>query len=108
MERNMYICTQQYKWLAMHDHHSLVSSVHVQEEQSGLKEVCRGKNEVLAAKELEIVATERALSEEKQRVSSLDEECAALKGRLEGKTEEIGSLQAHNRSLKVQLYIGRA
>ena len=68
--------------------------------------MCRGKDEVLAAKELEIVATERALSEEKQRVSSLDEECAALKWRLEGKTEEIGSLQAHNRRLKVQLYIG--
>ena len=66
--------------------------------------MCRGKDELLAAKQLEIVATERALSEEKQRVSSMDEECAALKGRLEGKTEEIGSLQADNRSLKVQLY----
>ena len=78
---------------------------------------------MLAAKELEIVATERTLFEEKQRVSSLDEECAALKGRLEGKTVEIESLQAHNRSVTVscvdcmlcglyictvQLYIGRA
>ena len=89
----------------MHAHYYLFSSVHVQEEQSGLEEVCRGKDEVLAAKEREIVATEIALSEEKQRVSSLDEECAALKGRLEGKTEEIRSLQAHNRSLKVQLSI---
>ena len=67
--------------------------------------MCRGKDKVLAAKELEIEATEKALSEEKQRVSSLDEECAALKGGLEGKTEEIGSLQATIKGLKVHLYI---
>ena len=61
-----------------------------------------GLDEVLAAKEQEIAAKERALSDERQRVSSLADECAALKGRLEGKTEEIGSLQAHNRTLQVQ------
>ena len=44
----------------------------MQEEQSGLKEVCRGKDEFLAAKEQEIVFQERALSEGKQHVSSLN------------------------------------
>ena len=60
---------------------------------------------MLAAKELHVVAVERALSEEQQRNSSLVEECAELKGTLEGKTTDIGSLQAHSRTLKVQLYI---
>ena len=46
----------------------------MQEEQSGLKEVCRGKDEVMAAKEQENVITRRALSEGMQQVSSLDEE----------------------------------
>ena len=34
-------------------------------------------------------------------MSSLTDECATLKGVLEGKTEEIGSLQAHNLTLQV-------
>ena len=61
----------------------------LQVEMSGLEEVCKGKDEVLAAKEQEIAAKERTLSDERQRVSSLTEECATLKARLEGKTEEI-------------------
>ena len=75
----------------------------VQVERSGLEEVCKGKDEVLAAKEQEIAAKERALSDERQRVSSLTDECATLKGRLEGKTEKIQSLQAHNWSLQVHV-----
>ena len=75
----------------------------MQLERSGLEEVCKGKDEVLAAKEQEIAATQRALSDEKQRVGSLSDECATLKGRLEGKTEEIESLQAHNWSLQVHV-----
>ena len=59
-------------------------------------EVCQGKDEVVAVKEQEIVVQQRALSEAEQRVSSLAEECAALKGRLEGHSEQILSLQAHN------------
>ena len=80
----------------------------MQEERSSLEEVYRGKSEVLAVKELEIVAIERALSKEKQQMSSLVGEYAVLKGRLEGKTEEIGSLQEHNRTIKVQLYIEKS
>ena len=75
---------------------------HVQVERSGLEEVCKGKDEVLAAKEQEVAAKERALSDERQRVSSLTDECATLKGRLEGKTEKILSLQAHIKTLQVQ------
>ena len=71
-------------------------------EKSGLEEVCKGKDEVLAAKEQEIAAKERALSDERQRVSSLTDECATLKGRLEGKSEEIESLCAHVRSVEVR------
>ena len=73
----------------------------MQVEKSGLEEVCQGKDEVLTAKEQEIAAKERALSDERQRVSSLTDECATLMGRLEGKTEEIESLQAHCRTLQV-------
>ena len=69
--------------------------------QVELEEVCEGKDEVLAAKELEIAAKERALSDERQRVSSLTDECATLKGRLEGKSEEIESLQAHVKTVEV-------
>ena len=57
--------------------------------------------ELLAAKEQEIVAKERAVLDEKQQVSLLTDECSTLKGRLEGKTEEIESLQAHIRTLQV-------
>ena len=63
--------------------------------------MCKGKTELLAAKEQEISARERAVSDERQRVRSLTDECATLKGMLEGKTEEIGSLQAHNLTLQV-------
>ena len=73
--------------------------------KSGLEEVCKGKDEVLAAKEQEIAAKERALSDERQRVSSLADECATLKGRLEGKTEEIESLQAHIKTEQVLVLI---
>ena len=73
----------------------------VQVERSGLEEVCKGKDEVLAAKEQEVAAKERALSDERQRVSSLTDECATLKGMLEGKTEEIESLQAHVNTVEV-------
>ena len=73
----------------------------MQVEKSGLEEVCKGKDEVLAAKEQEIAAMERALSDERQRVSSLTNECAMVKGTLEGKTEEIESLQAHVKTVEV-------
>ena len=73
----------------------------MQAEKSGLEEVCKGKDEVVAVKEQEIAAKERALSDERQRVSSLTDVCATLKGRLEGKTEEIESLQAHVKTAKV-------
>ena len=69
----------------------------MQIEKSGLEEVCKGKDEVLAAKE-------RALSDERQMVSLLTKKCASLKGTLEGKAEEIQSLQAHNRTLQVRLF----
>ena len=72
----------------------------VQVEKSGLEEVYKGKDKVLAAKEQEIAAKDRALADERQRMSSLTDEWATLKGRLEGKTEEIESLQAHSRTLQ--------
>ena len=67
----------------------------------GLEEVCQGKDEVVAVKEQEIAAQQKALSETEQRVSSLAEECAALKGRLEGHSEQMLSLQVDNRTLRV-------
>ena len=54
----------------------------MQVEKSGLEEVCKGKDEL---------------------VSSLADECATLKGRLEGKTEETEGLQAHNWSLQAHV-----
>ena len=63
--------------------------------------MCQGKDEVVAVKEQEIAAQQRALSETEQRVSSQAEECAALKGRLEGHSEQILSLQVDNRTLRV-------
>ena len=83
-------------------YHTLHLISHMQVERSGLEEVCKGKDEVLAAQEQEVAAKERALSDQRQRVSSLADECAALKGRLEGKTEEIESLQAHVKTVEVQ------
>ena len=73
----------------------------LQMDKSGLEEVCEGKDEMLAAKEQEIEANKKALSNQMQQVSSLIKECATLKGRLEGKTEEIESLQAHVMTLEV-------
>ena len=63
--------------------------------------MCKGKEEVIAANEEEIACLQKALSDERWRVSSLNEECATLKGSLEGKTEEVLSLQAHVRTLQV-------
>ena len=48
-----------------------------------MKEVCNLKDEVLETKEQEIVARERALSDERQRVSSLTDQCATLGFELE-------------------------
>ena len=63
--------------------------------------MCQGKDEVVAVKEQEIAAEQKALSEAEQRVSSQAEECAALKGRLEGHSEQTLSLQVDNRTLRV-------
>ena len=65
-------------------------------------EVRKEKDAVIAVKGQEIVALQRALSDERQRVSSLNEECATLKGSLEGKTEEVQSLQTHITTLQVK------
>ena len=67
--------------------------------------MCQGKDEVVAVKEQEIAVQQRALSEAEQRVSSLAEECAAQKGRLEGHSEQILSLQAHNNTLQVPCFL---
>ena len=63
--------------------------------KSRLEKVCKEKDEVLAA-------MERALSDGRKQVSSLINECATLKGKLEGKTEEIESLKTRNRALQVK------
>ena len=73
----------------------------LQTEKSGMEEVCQGKDEMVAMKEQEIAAKQRALSEAEQQVGSLAEECAALKGKLEGGTEQILSLQADVQTLQV-------
>ena len=57
----------------------------------------------MAMKEQEIAAKQRALSEAEQQVGSLAGECAALKGKLEGNTEQIFSLQADIQTLQVLL-----
>ena len=66
-----------------------------------MEEVCQGKDETMAVKEQEIAAKQRALSEADQQVGSLAGECAALKGKLEGNTEQILSLQADIETLQV-------
>ena len=67
-----------------------------------MEEVRKEKDAVIAVKDQENVALQRALSDERQRVSSLNEECATLRGSLEGKTEEVHSLQAHITTLQVK------
>ena len=66
-----------------------------------MEEVCQGKDEVVAVKEQVITAKQRELSEAEQQVESLTEECANLKGKLEGNTEQILSLQAEIQTLQV-------
>lgn len=73
----------------------------MQVEKSRLERMCKWKNEVITAKEQEIAAIKRALSHEWQRVSLLTNECATLKGRLEGTTETFESLQAHIKTVEV-------
>ena len=68
-----------------------------------MEEVCQGKDEAMAVKEKEIAAKQRALSEVEQQVGSLTGECAALKGKLEGNTEQIFSLKADIETLQVLL-----
>ena len=68
-----------------------------------MEEVCQGKDEAMAVKEKEIAAKQRALSEVEQQVGSLAGECAALKGKLEGNTEQIFSLKADIETLQVLL-----
>ena len=80
---------------------SLLSPLPLQTEKSGVEEICQGKDEVVAAKEQEIAAKQRTLSEAEQQVGSLAEECAALKGKLEGNTEQILSLQVDIETLQV-------
>ena len=53
-------------------------------------------HEVVAVKDQEIAVQERALSKAEQRVKSLAKECEALKGRLEGCTEQILRMQVDN------------
>ena len=67
-----------------------------------MEEVCQGKDEVVAVKEQVIAVKQRALSEAEQQVESLTENCADLKGKLEGNTEQILSLQAEIQILQVQ------
>ena len=69
-------------------------SLTLKTERSAMEEICRGNNDAMAVKEQEIAAKQRALSEAEQRVGSLAEECATLKGKLEGNTEQILSLKA--------------
>ena len=66
-----------------------------------MEEVCQGKDEMVAVKEQEIAAKQRALSEAEQLVESLTENCAALKGKLEGNKEQILSLKADIHTLQV-------
>ena len=80
-------------------------TLYMQVEKSGLEEVCKGKDDMLAVKEWEIAAKERALSDERRQVSSLTDECSTLKGRLEGNTQEVESLQAHTKTLEVNLIV---
>ena len=58
--------------------------------------MCEGKNAVIAATKQEIATLQRALFDERQRVRSLNEECATLKGSLEAQ-----SLQTHITTLQV-------
>ena len=71
-----------------------------------MEEVCQGKDELVAVKEQEIASKQKALSEAEQQVGSLVKKCAALKGNLEGNTEQILSLQADVQTLQVTCTIG--
>ena len=64
--------------------------------------------QVAAAKNQEIAAKQRALSEAEQQVRSLAEKCASLKGKLEGNTEQILSLQAEIQILQVTYAVGHS
>ena len=76
--------------------HNIYIIIQIYIKTAELKVACKEKDAVIAVKDQENVALQRALSDERQRVSSLNEECATLKGSLEGKTEEVQTLQAHN------------
>lgn len=52
-------------------------------------EVCEGKDKVLATKEREITVKEKALSDERQRVMLLTDECATLKFKLKFKLDQL-------------------
>ena len=64
--------------------------------------------QVAAAKNQEIAAKQRALSEAEQQMRSLAENCASLKGKLEGNTEQILSLQAEIQILQVTYAVGHS
>ena len=100
----MKVRMSEIKFCLPHPLPSFLSSLSLQREKSGMEEVCRGKDEMVAVKEQEITAKQRALSEAEQQVGSLAEECAALKGKLEGNTEQILSLQADIQTLQVLDY----
>ena len=62
--------------------------------KAGLEEACEGKDLVIAAQQ-------KFLRDKQEQVSSLIKEYATMKGSLEGKAEEIQSLQAQIRTLQV-------
>jgi len=57
--------------------------------------VCKGKDEVLADKEQEIAIKKRTLSDERQRVRSLTDECAILGSELEHLTVSHSNAAGH-------------
>ena len=65
--------------------------------------MCEGKDVMIAAKDQEIAAQQKIISDETKNVKSLADECASLKGSLEGKAEKINILEAQSLTLKVRM-----
>ena len=75
----------------------------LQEEKWSLEEVCRGRDELVTLKDKEIATTQRALLDTQEILKCLTEESASLKGKLEGNSEQIQSLEIDVLTLQVSV-----
>ena len=79
-----------------------VFNLPVQVEKSRLEEMCSRRDEVLKAKEHDIEAKERALTDEIQSVRSLTGECTTLRSEMEHLTVSHGSGTGYSYTVKTR------